>query len=473
MGEPVTAPTEATILRPAPAPDDPAAGARPSVPPGRRRAGSWAPLARGLTGRALPAGYRWGRRAAPVPHRPQALPYRLRALPHRLRALLRCVSGFGWLVCGGGVTFGVVAARFGWVELRAASYLLLGLFALSCLLTIGRTSLRVETRVEPPRVVAGGHAALQVSVTNLGRAMVPPMPLDVPAVGGTIRLALPALRGGRSFQDIVVLPTQARGVYPIGPTSTLRGDPFGLVRRQIRWTEPVEFVVHPRTVFLGSTGSGLLKDIEGRTTSDVSVNDLAFHALRPYVAGDDQRHIHWLSTAKRSAASGQDVFMVRQFLDTRRCHLGIVLDCHRGSWRDEAEFELAVSAGASVAVRAVRDGTELSQAIGGHLQIRARKHNALDLFARASLGAEPLGATCARLARAATGVSSVVLVTGAVPSLTELARGRMALGPEIQVVAVRVERGARMALQRGSGLLVLTIGALEELPVAFGGRMAP
>ena len=53
------------------------------------------------------------------------------------------------------------------------------------------------------------------------------------------------------------MPTHRRGVIPIGPARTLQGDPRGLVRRSVEWTEVTERYVHPRTVALESLGAGL------------------------------------------------------------------------------------------------------------------------------------------------------------------------------------------------------------------------
>ena len=39
-------------------------------------------------------------------------------------------------------------------------------------------------------------------------------------------------------------------------------------------------------------------DLEGVPSDQLSMSDLAFHALREYVPGDDLRHVHWRSSAK-------------------------------------------------------------------------------------------------------------------------------------------------------------------------------
>ena len=54
------------------------------------------------------------------------------------------------------------------------------------------------------------------------------------------------------------------------------------------------------------------------------MSDLAFHALREYQPGDDRRYVHWRSSAKHGR------LLVRQFLDTRRSHLAVVVDTDPG-----------------------------------------------------------------------------------------------------------------------------------------------
>jgi uncharacterized protein (DUF58 family) len=412
---------------------------------------------RGLMGRAATTLATWRELAEPV-LRPAA-------------AVLRCVSPLGWQVATAASGAWSVGWALGWQELTYAATGLAALLLLSGLLTIGRMSLEVTVKVEPPRVRAGEAAAAEVRVRNLGTAPLLPLPLDLPTGEAVTRFNLPALGPGGDFQDVVVLPTARRGVHTVGPATTLRGDPFGLVRRQVTWTAPTELFVHPRTVFLDSLGTGLLKDLEGRSTNDVSMSDLAFHTLREYAPGDDRRHIHWLSSAKRSGAAGSDQFMVRQFLDTRRSHVGIVVDCHESCWLDPEEFETAVAVGASMAVRALLDEMDVSEAGGPFLLTRPRRHTALDLFSRLRLVPDPVEKVAARLARAAPHISAAALVTGPLTSFETLRRAAGVFSPAVTVVAVRVEHGAATGLQRTGGLTVLTIGRLADLPRALSGRL--
>ena len=80
-------------------------------------------------------------------------------------------------------------------------------------------------------------------------------------------------------------------------------------------------------------------------TTDLSSADVSFHALRDYVPGDDRRHIHWKTTARTNK------LMVRQFEETRRAHLAISLSINTEEYASEDEFELAISAAASIGRR--------------------------------------------------------------------------------------------------------------------------
>ena len=110
---------------------------------------------------------------------------------------------------------------------------------------------------------------------------------------------------------------------------------------------------------IAALSTGFIRDLEGSPTRDLTVSDIAFHALREYVPGDDRRFIHWRSSAKTGT------FMVRQFEETRRSRLMVLLDLDAGAYADDAEFELAVSAAASVGARAIRDARTVSFVVSG------------------------------------------------------------------------------------------------------------
>jgi uncharacterized protein (DUF58 family) len=277
------------------------------------------------------------------------------------------------------------------------------------------------------------------------------------------------LAGGARHEEIVIVPTSHRGVVSVGPVRTQRGDPFGLIRREVIWTTPTEMFVHPRTAPLEPVGAGLLRDLEGHTTNATSMSDLAFHTLREYVSGDDRRYIHWRSSAKLSGASNSSDFLVKQFLDTRRSHIAVVVDVQPESYASPDDFELAISTGASIALRTLTDEMDLTVICGDHATVQPPAFQALDTFSRAELHDVDLARATGRLATLAPDASVVILVTGDRGAFATLRRCKSYLPPEVTTIAIRTAVGADAGMTGGQGLPVLSIGGLAALPQVLRG----
>ncbi|MDO4717885.1 MAG: DUF58 domain-containing protein, partial [Propionibacteriaceae bacterium] len=386
--------------------------------------------------------------------------------------VLGAVSRLGWTVLGLAGLSWFVAARFGWAEAATFAAMLLASFSVACLFVIGRQQLLVGLDIDPLRVRVGESVAARVQVTNTARSPMLPLSLEFPVGVSVARFTLPGLGVGASHDEVIVIPTSRRGVIKIGPVVTQRGDPFGLVRREVVWAEPQEVFVHPRTVTLEPVGSGLLRDLEGYTTNDISMSDLAFHTLREYVPGDDRRYIHWRSSAKLSGASASSQFLVRQFLDTRRSHIAVVVDVAESSYHSPEEFELAVSVGASIAMRAISDEMDLTVVCGGHAVDKPPPFLALDTFSRAEYQERDLPGAVGQLNRLAPEASIVVLVSGGLGDFSSFQRARAYLPPEVNVFAVSANEEGRMNLHQGRGITVMTVGRLADLPkVLRGGQL--
>lgn len=423
-----------------------------------------------MTGDLLAARLRpyFGHTAAWSAARAAALGARGRELANPVRSRLapatRAMSPLGWSVLAGSIGGWLVGWRSGWIELTLAAMVGLLLFVLCALLTIGRTRLRVEVRVDPNRVVTGDTAAGQVTVTNVAAHRLLPIAFELPIGAGAARFSLPRLAGGRSHQELLVIPTQRRGVIPVGPASSVRGDPFGLLRRTIAWTEVTEVLVHPVTVPLEPLGSGILRDLEGQTTNDISTSDLAFHTLRDYAPGDDRRYIHWRSSAKVAASVPGGTFLVRQFLDTRRSHVTVVIDTDPAAYPDPEHFEVAVSAGGSIALRSVRDEQDASLIVGTQVVPTGAGWLILDALARAEIGTGSLATLAPRGARAAPDTSLAVIITGAPVPFADLQRAAAHFPTEARRLALRVDPDQPVGVRSAGSLTLLTLQRLADLP---------
>ncbi len=193
------------------------------------------------------------------------------------------------------------------------------------------------------------------------------------------------------------------------------------------------------------------------------MSDLDFHTLREYVPGDDRRHIHWQSSARMSTAAGTTTLMMKGYTDTRRSHLGVLFDARAGAYGDDDDFETAVTAAASVAVRALRDDMDVTVVAGAHAVDRAGVARTLDGFSRVEPDPTDLPALAARLLGLAPGTSIAVVVTGVDTPVSEVQRAANHLGPLVRLHVVRVAPGERSTTSTALGISFLTVGSLSDL----------
>jgi uncharacterized protein (DUF58 family) len=253
-------------------------------------------------------------------------------------------------------------------------------------------------------------------------------------------------------------------VHLVGPLLHVRSDPLGLFRRRTSWAGEEELLVRPRITALRSLNPGLINDLEGLPSEHPAASDLAFHALREYVAGDDLRHVHWRSSAK----AGQ--LLVRQYVETRRSQATFVVDDDPSAYVDEEDFELAVSAAASLAVRALRDDFEVAVVCGNVFVSSASVDTVLDATCRFGLGGTDLRLASRRAAATGSSGSSLVAVlSGRLRPLPDL----LLAGGEFPADAVRllisVDSDGRSGLSTAPGFIPLSLSRLVDLPRLLAG----
>ena len=386
------------------------------------------------------------------------------ARSHRgARAAVGVVNPLGWTLLVLGVLLVLLARRTDWLEASvvAAACLLVVVLALPFLL--GRTSVRVHLDLEPQRVTAGESVVAGLTVTNTAERRLLPTMLEVPVGTSVHRYPLPSLASGARHEESFTIRTRRRGVIAVGPAMTRRGDPLGAFSRDVAWTPVTEVLVRPPMTPLESLAGGLLRDLEGVTTEQITSSDLAFHALREYVPGDDLRHVHWRSSAKAMGSGGDSQLLVRQYLDTRRSHATIVVDDRPEAWGDEEQFETAMSVAASIAVRAVLDEFEVSFVCGDHAASGETGSRALDAVCRAEPGRRGLVVGSRDAARMAPDTSLLFLLGGTGTTLEELLRASASFAPEVRRCAITVDPAGRSRVTDAGGLPVLALAELGDL----------
>lgn len=264
---------------------------------------------------------------------------------------------------------GLVVEQF---ELVGVGVFLVAVPPLSALTVLGTGARVVHSRlVRPPRVHADQAARVMVRVGNSSSLWpVPSVALadTVPVLLGEEPRFDVGHLGPRSVRDVSYLVRpQVRGRYPIGPLRVVIGDPLGCVRVTREVDAPVSLLVTPRPLPLPPTdarGGPRGEHTPRRTTTGAGEQD---PVPREYQHGDELRRVHWPSTAKHGE------LMVRRDEQHRREHSALLLDtrcrAHRGEQADSS-LETAVTAAASVAVRSLEDGHDLTlYGADGHLPV--------------------------------------------------------------------------------------------------------
>lgn len=361
---------------------------------------------------------------------------------------------------------------FGWVEWMVAGAIGVLLLLMAVPFLFGARSYDIDLALAHRRVVAGQAVTGEVVVRNRGRRTALPGRIDIPVGGGLVEFGVPLLRPGHTISQTLDIPALRRGVVTVGPATTVRSDPLGLLRREHAFEDVHELFVHPRTIGVPSTSAGVIRDLEGSPTRRLVDADMSFHAIREYAPGDSRRQIHWKSTAKTGR------LMVRQYEESRRSRMAIVLAIAESEYADSDEFELAVSSAASLGLRAIHESRDVGIVVGSEVprvvrgRLRAVQHlpsasprGMLDAFSGIGLleSTVPIEDVCRLTAESSDRVSVAVVVVGSRVPLTRLQKAALAFPADTAVVAVICDERAHPRMQSLAGLAVLTVGTLDDL----------
>lgn len=375
--------------------------------------------------------------------------------------VLTVVSGTGWVVLLAAMVFAVTGFVLGWQEFVYIAVTLVGGLVFAILFIFGRSAFGVTIELTPRRVVAGERALGSMVVTNEGARPSTPSRFELPVGAGMAEFMLPGIASGDNHEELFAVPTNRRAVIVAGPAVSVRGDQLGLMRRTVRWADPVELFVHPVTARLKPSAAGLVRDLEGEITKTITNNDISFHALRAYEPGDDRRYVHW----RTSARTGQ--LMVRQFEETRRSQLTIVFNADKRSYASEEEFELAVSVMASLGVQVLRDGTKL-KVVSEKVALRTVSPTGLlDDSCRLEQTSSPYRDARDFVRKATLRLpppSVAMIVTGSRFATHDFRSVETLFGSDTSTIGFRAEIDGQSRVSRVAGLAVVTIAQLEDLP---------
>ncbi len=318
-----------------------------------------------------------------------------------------------------GITIGALAVvsylvgwRLGWIELLVLAGACLLALVIAVPFILGSSRVRVERTMVDDRVEVGESLEVTLEMTNTSRLPSRPVTIDE-RVGNRIEsIPCPLLAPGSSARRHYGIPTERRARLQVGPAVVGRSDPLRLMRRDSSQSDATVAWVYPRTAVLAPLPVGFAKDLEGPTSDTSPAGDVAFHAVRPYVTGDDRRHIHWMSTARTGS------LMVRHYVDNRRPHLAVLLDTDPAGYTDDS-FETAVSVVASLVASMMRRQLPISLRIGSTTvvgaQVPATVDSALEALTECTteqMTPDDVTVSTAEFLRLEPGASALAIVTG-------------------------------------------------------------
>lgn len=377
--------------------------------------------------------------------------------------LLDGLTKFGWVGLFLGTLSLVTGLRLGWTELTSIGVIMLVSTLLALLWSIGRSGHAIEMRLERTRVTVGEQALGELQVSNPTKRSLAPARIELSVGAAHADFTTQRLAPGDSFVEPFGINTQRRGMIAVGPATTVRGDALGLIRRTQTWSQTIDLYIHPYTVPLATSATGLIRDIEGATTHHLSSSDVSFHALRDYVPGDDRRNIHWKTTARTGK------LMVRQFEETRRSHMLIILDLDADAWGSAEEFEVGVSTAASLVRATMGESKEASIFTQyGRLKTPTMTH-ALDSLSTVDMlvAAERLPELSHKAGIDVSQASIAIVLTGSQTAPSAMHKALSKLPLNMVIVAVRIDPQHPMDMRSVGGFNVVSIPSLDELSVAI------
>lgn len=207
-----------------------------------------------------------------------------------------------------------------------------------------------------------------------------------------------------------------RGVFTLGPTSLVTGDPLGIFSVEVHYATSTPFVVMPPIVSLpaievasgGRTG-------EGRPRPNAPERTVSAATVREYLPGDSPRWIHWRTSARR------DSLYVRLFEGVPAGDWWVLLDLNRrvqaGKGLDATD-EHGVLLAASLADRGLRLGKQAGLVAHGQdltwLAPRSgesQRWEILQALAMVRRGDQPLADLLRRIGPALGRSASLIVIT--------------------------------------------------------------
>lgn len=197
-----------------------------------------------------------------------------------------------------------------------------------------KRGLRVKRSVEPAQAQVGGTVQETIELENLSRLRKLWLEVrDRSTLPGHHVGAVISLKGRGAKRWRVSTLCTKRGLYRLGPTAIMTGDPFGLVMTGKLFDTGSELLVYPAVVPLQQFGLPFGDLPGGGRTERRSFHSTPNAAgIREYIPGDPTNRIHWPMSARTQK------LMVKEFDLDPTADIWLVLDLHEGVHVEAADY---------------------------------------------------------------------------------------------------------------------------------------
>jgi uncharacterized protein (DUF58 family) len=215
---------------------------------------------------------------------------------------------------------------------------------------LSKRMLRIRRTVEPVQAQVGQTVEERIEIENL--SWVRKLWLEVrdrSTLPGHQVGAVVSLKGMGLKRWRVRTRCTHRGLYRLGPTAILTGDPFGLFQVGKVFEATSELLVYPPTVPLSSFGLPMGELPGGSLTERRTFHSTPNAAgIREYLPGDPMNRIHWPMSARAQK------LMVKEFELDPTADLWLILDLHEGVHVEASDYSVSPTVQNVVTVRPPR-----------------------------------------------------------------------------------------------------------------------
>lgn len=213
--------------------------------------------------------------------------------------------------------------------IRMFAFMLLGILFIDLVTGfLFRPKLLIE-RVTPERVRAGNPIKIDYTVTNLRKLPAWNLHLDPIHQQRWLKLeadiaSLDTIQGRTTAVVTAYLQSEKRGEYVLKPSFASSAFPFGIIKWTCRNRIFQKIKVYPRFEPLNSLQLPVNSRFQREGASLVSHvgESLEFHACRDFRTGDNAKHIHWPTSARRGE------LIVREFQEEYLSRIALIVDTY-------------------------------------------------------------------------------------------------------------------------------------------------